>query len=154
YHDFLNREPDTSGLNFWAAQINSCGGDQSCVELKRINVSAAFFLSIEFQNTGYLVERIYKSAYGDGTGSSTFPSTHQLAVPIVRLNEFLRDTQQIGQGVVVGQTGWETVLENNKQAFALDFVPRSRFTTAFATTMMPGQFVAALFSNARAPPPS
>src|SRR5205807_9845917 len=39
YHDFLNREPDTSGLNFWAAQINSCGGDQSCVELKRINVS-------------------------------------------------------------------------------------------------------------------
>src|SRR5207237_7528728 len=92
------------------------------------------------------------AAYGDGTGSSTFPSTHQLAVPIVRLNEFLRDTQQIGQGVVVGQTGWETVLENNKQAFALDFVQRSRFTTAFATTMMPGQFVDALFSNARVTP--
>jgi len=33
--------------------------------VKRINVSAAFYLSIEFQETGYLVERIYKTAFGD-----------------------------------------------------------------------------------------
>ncbi len=152
YHDFLNREPDASGLNFWADQINSCGTNQPCIDLKHINVSAAFFLSIEFQNTGYLVERTYKAAYGDVNGNSTFNGTHQLAVPIVRLNEFLPDTQQIGQGVVVGQTGWETVLENNKQTFAAQFVQRSRFASAFATSMTPAQFVDTLFNNAGVTP--
>ena len=105
------------------------------VQVRRVNVSAAFYLSIEFQGTGYLVERLYKTSYGDATGASTFPSAHQLPVPIVRFNEFLADTQQIGQGVVVGQTGWEQALENNKQAFATGFVARSRFTTAFPISM-------------------
>jgi len=52
----------------------------------------------------------------------------------------------------VGQTGWETVLENNKQAFAAEFVQRSRFTTAFATTLTPSQFVDALFAHAGVTP--
>ena len=56
--DFLNREPDTDGLAFWTNEITSCGADAQCIDVKRINVSAAFFLSIEFQNTGYLVERM------------------------------------------------------------------------------------------------
>ncbi|MDX6576990.1 MAG: large repetitive protein, partial [Blastocatellia bacterium] len=92
YHDFLNREPDASGLAFWTDQITSCGSDQACIELKRINVSAAFFLSIEFQGTGYLVERLYKASYGDVPGASTFGGAHQLQVPIVRFNQFLADT--------------------------------------------------------------
>jgi hypothetical protein len=69
-------------------------------------------------------------------------------VPIIRLNEFLSDTQEIGQGVVVLQPGWEQVLENNKQAFTGEFVQRSRFTAAFPTSMSPAQFVDALFTNA------
>ena len=141
-------------MAFWINQITSCGADQACVQLKRINVSAAYFLSIEFQQTGYLVERIYKVAYGDASGTSTFGGAHQLAVPIVRFNEFLPDTQQIGQGVVVGQTGWENVLENNKQAFTLDSVQRLRFTSAYATTMTPAQFVDRLFANAGVTPSS
>src|SRR3989441_2680289 len=154
YHDFLNRTPDADGLAFWINQITSCGSDPVCIDLKRINVSAAYFLSIEFQQTGYLVERIYKVAYGDASGTSTFGGAHQLAVPIVRFNEFLPDTQQIGQGVVVGQTGWENVLENNKQAFTLDSVQRSRFTSAYSTTMTPAQFVDRLFANAGVTPSS
>ncbi|MDX6384827.1 MAG: hypothetical protein QOK48_2400, partial [Blastocatellia bacterium] len=39
YHDFLNRQPDSSGLNFWTSEITSCGADQACIALKRINVS-------------------------------------------------------------------------------------------------------------------
>jgi len=148
YHDFLNRQPDLSGWDFWTNEITSCGANQACIELKRINVSAAYFLSIEFQQTGYLVERLYKAAYGDANGTSTFGGTHQLAVPIIRFNEFLPDTQQIGLGVVVGQTGWETVLENNKQAFTSEFVQRSRFTTALPTTLTPAQFVDNLNQNA------
>ncbi|HEV8483618.1 MAG TPA: hypothetical protein VGV87_08730, partial [Blastocatellia bacterium] len=85
-------------------------------------------------------------------GNSTFPSAHTLPVPIVRFTEFLSDTQRIGSGVIVGQSGWETVLENNKQSFAGDFVQRSRFTTAFPTTLSPAQFVDALFANAGVTP--
>jgi len=152
YLDFLNREPDADGASFWPQQITSCGSDQQCIQIKRINVSAAFFLSIEFQQTGYLVERLYKAAYGDGSGTSTVNGVHfQLAVPIVRFSEFLPDTQQIGQGVVVGQNGWETVLENNKQNFTAQFVQRSRFTTAFPTSLTPAQFVDRLNSNAGSP---
>jgi Tol biopolymer transport system component len=152
YVDFLNREPDTSGLNFWTGEITQCGADPQCIEIKRINVSAAFFLSIEFQQTGYLVHRVYKASYGDATGTSTLGETHQLPVPIVRLNEFLPDTQRIGRGVIVGQPGWEQVLDNNKQAYCAEFVQRTRFATAFASTLTPPQFVDALFAKATVVP--
>ena len=152
YHDFLNREPDAGGLAFWTNEITSCGSDAQCIEKKRINVSSAFYLSIEFQNTGYLVERLYKASYGDAPGTSTIGGAHQLPVPIVRFSEFLPDTQTIEQGLVVGQTGWETVLENNKQAFVAEFVQRSRFTKAYANTLTPGQFVDMLFANAGVTP--
>jgi len=151
YRDFLSREPDASGLAFWIGNITSCGTDQQCLEVKRINTSAAYFLSIEFQQTGYLVERIYKTAYGNASGASTLGGTHQLPVPVVRLNEFLPDTQQISKGVVVGQSGWETVLENNKQAFTLDFVKRARFAVAYSISLTPTQFVNQLFANAEVP---
>jgi uncharacterized protein (TIGR03437 family) len=138
YLDFLNREPDPSGFAFWTNQINSCGTDQQCIEIKRINVSAAFFLSVEFQQTGYLVYRTYKAAYGDIAGTP---------VP-VRLSEFLPDTRQIGHGVIVGQSGWESLLEANKQAFFNDFVQRSRFTSAFSSGLTAQQFVDKLYQNA------
>ncbi|MEP6718638.1 MAG: DUF4214 domain-containing protein [bacterium] len=142
YLDFLNREPDTAGLEFWVNQITSCGSDASCIEVRRINVSAAFFLSIEFQETGYIVYRTYKSSYGNLPGAP---------VPLT-FSEFVADGQQIGQDVIVGQTGWEQVLENNKQAFFADFVTRSRFTSKYPTTFTPAQFVDALYTNAGVTP--
>lgn len=142
YLDFLNREPDPSGFAFWTNEIALCGTNAQCIEVKRINVSAAFFLSIEFQQTGYLVYRMYKASYGNISGAP---------VPL-KLSEFLPDTQQIGKGLIVGQTGWEQQLENNKVAFAVDFVSRSRFTTVYPTTMIPAQFVDALFANAGVTP--
>ena len=148
YRDFLNRQPDPAGLAFWINEIASCGSDVGCLEVKRINVSASFFLSIEFQQTGYLVERFYKVSYGDATGTSTFGSTHQLSVPVVRFNEFLQDTQRIGQGVVVLAPGWEQALESNKQAYALEFVQTTRFMTVFQTSMTPVEFVDRLNQNA------
>jgi hypothetical protein len=138
YRDFLNREPDASGLAFWVNEITSCGTDTQCIQVKRINVSAAFFLSIEFQETGYLVYRFYKAAYDNIPGAP---------VP-VRFNEFLPDTQQIGQDVIVGVGAWQAKLESNKQAFAAAFVTRSRFTAAYATSLTPAQFVDALYANA------
>ncbi|HJX93594.1 MAG TPA: hypothetical protein VJ372_24070 [Pyrinomonadaceae bacterium] len=138
YLDFLNREPDTEGLSFWTNEITSCGFDQQCTDVKRINVSAAYFLSIEFQQTGYLVYRLYKASYGN------LPN---MPVPL-KFSEFLPDTQKIGQDVIVNHSGWEQTLENNKQAFLLEFVQRPRFTEAYPTSLTPDQFVDRLFSNA------
>jgi hypothetical protein len=143
YRDFLGREPDASGLGFWTGQIESCGISVGCREAKRINVSAAFFLSIEFQETGYLVERMYKTAYGDTTEGST-----GLVIPIIRRQEFLDDTPLIRGTVVVGQGDWQGQLEANKTAYAQAFVQRQRFTDAFPSALTPTQFVAKLNQNA------
>jgi hypothetical protein len=138
YVDFLSRVPDQGGLDFWAAEITQCGTDQSCIDVKRINVSAAFFLSIEFQETGFLVYKMYNAAYGNLPGAP---------VP-VKYAEFLPDAQQVALGVQVGIGNWQAQLESNKVAFALAFISRDRFTTAFPTTVNPTQFVDALYANA------
>ena len=147
YLDFFNRAPDAPGLAFWKNQIDECT-TQECREIRRINVSGAFFLSIEFEQTGYLVERLYKTAYGDAVGNSTFGGPHQLAVPIVRYHEFLADTQQIGRGVIIGEPGADQLLENNKQALIAQFVLRARFTSAYPNFLTPTQFVDTLNGNA------
>jgi len=140
YLDFLNREPDAAGLAFWANQITECQqpGATCNAEVRRVNVSAAFFLSIEFQETGYLVYKMYKAGYGN------LPNA---PVP-VRYEEFLPDTQQIALGVMVGIGNWQAQLESNKVAFANDFVTRTRFSTAYPTTLTPTEFVNALITNA------
>jgi hypothetical protein len=142
YLDFLGREPDEAGLNFWVNNIEACGADASCRAAKRIDTSAAFFLSIEFQRTGYLVYRTYRAAYGDLPGAP---------VPI-KLSEFTADRQEIGNGVIVNQDNWQTALAANEQAYASEFVQRPRFTAAFPTTMTPDQFVDKLFANAAVTP--
>ena len=111
YLDFLGREPDEAGFNFWSDQIIDCGTDQNCIERRRENVSAAYFLSIEFQQTGGLVDGLYRSAYG------------------VRPNfaEFMPDTRAVGLGVIVGEDGWQAKLQANKEAFINAFANRPAF---------------------------
>ncbi len=140
YHDFLNRQADDDGQAFWTNQISSCGADANCRDQKRTNVSAAFFLSIEFQNTGYLVVRFYKEAFGDQPGNPRY-------IP------FLMDTQTIGRGVVVGQGNWQQQLEANKQQYALDFVARSDFQAAHGSQSA-STYVDSLFANAGVTPTS
>ena len=151
YSDFLGRTPDQPGLDFWSRQITDCGNDASCIEVRRVNVSASFFLSIEFQQTGYLVERTYKTAYSDASGTSTFLGTHTISVPVVRFSEFLSDTHDIGNGVIVGQTGWEQALETNKANYFNRFVQTARFTGKYPSTISPTTYVHTLNVNAGSP---
>jgi CSLREA domain-containing protein len=148
YHDFLNRPAEDGGRAFWTNEIESCGADTQCREARRENVSAAFFLSIEFQETGFLVQRMYKAAYGDAVGLATQNGQPiQIPVPVVRLEEFLPDTQEISRDVIVGTAGWPERLDANKTAFTRAFVSRARFTTAYPAGMTPEQFVDALNEN-------
>ncbi|MET0646806.1 MAG: Ig-like domain-containing protein, partial [Pyrinomonadaceae bacterium] len=138
YHDFLNREPDAPGLAFWTNEIEGCGADAQCREVKRINVSAAFFLSIEFQQTGFFVYRLHKVAYGN-LANKPSPLT---------FTEFLTETQSIGRGVVVGEPGWEVELANKRRQYLEAFVARTRFTALYPDTVTPAAFVDALNINA------
>jgi hypothetical protein len=135
YVDFLNRTPDTAGLNFWVNQITSCGSDTQCTEVRRINVSAAFFLSIEFQETGYLVYKANHAAFNSGEH--------------LEIQDFLSDTQELGRGVIIGQPGADALLESNKQNFFLDFVKRPAFLapSAYPNTLTAAQFVDKLNGN-------
>ena len=151
YVDFLNRFPDQSGFDFWVNQINSCGGNADCIAGQRDNSSGAFFLSIEHQETGFLVERMYRVAYGNATGTSTFGGSHQVSVPIVRRSEYLPDTLQLSNGVIIGQPGALEKLEANKVAYANDFVNRSRFTTAYPLSLSTAAFVDAVNATAGNP---
>ncbi|MET0650605.1 MAG: Calx-beta domain-containing protein [Pyrinomonadaceae bacterium] len=138
YFDFLNRQPDTSGFDFWVNEIEKCGADDGCREVRRVNVSAAFFLSIEFQQTGYLAYRAHKAAFGNLAGKP---------VPVTRLG-LLRDMQVLGSDLVVGADGWEMKLEQNKQTYFAQLASSERFTTLYPQTLTPGQYVDALNANA------
>jgi hypothetical protein len=134
YIDFLGREADQGGLNFWADQITACGTDAGCIDHMRTQVSKAFFLSIEFQQTGYYVHRFYRAAF------ARMPTT----------GEFAADKGLVSAGVVVGSPGWESTLNFNKVSFANTFASRSNFTS-FYNGLNNQQFVDQLIANTGAP---
>jgi hypothetical protein len=69
YRDFLNRDPDQSGLDYWTSQITNCGADALCIHHKRIDVSNAFFFEQEYQKTGAYAYRLYRIAFGNSQPS-------------------------------------------------------------------------------------
>jgi hypothetical protein len=131
YHDFLNREPDAAGLAFWTSQITACGVDQTCIDTARANVSAAFYLSIEFQQTGYLLYLMQKES---------FTSMPKYAA-------FIRDLQEVSRGVVVNTPGWQQKLSDNQQQFAEAWANRPEFKAIY-DGMSNTDFVNTLYANA------
>jgi hypothetical protein len=143
YHDFLNRQADPAGLAFWANQIIACGADAACIDRTRVSVSQAFFLSIEFQSTGYYVFRHYKASFTDAPARPR-------GMP--RYREFLRDQQEVGRGVVVNSGDWQTQLNANRLDFSRRWVQRPDFVALFPLTMTAAQFVDKLFQNSEVTP--
>ena len=132
YRDFLSREPDAGGLAFWSNELHACGADAQCREVRKINVSAAFFLSIEFQQTGYFVYRVYKAALGRAPSYA----------------EFGPDAARVGHHVVVGSNDpWALRLSYNKDAFAQEFAGRQEFLARYEG-LTHAQYVDKLFETA------
>jgi hypothetical protein len=131
YRDFLSREPDGNGFAFWINELTNCGMNTQCLELKRINVSAAFFLSIESRETGYYVYRMYRAALGR---RPTFA-------------EFGPDAAQVGNNVIVGSNdAWPFRLSSNKDIYATAFFNRSDFQSRYAG-LTSAQYVDKLFET-------
>jgi hypothetical protein len=114
YVDFLGREPDESGQSYWVDRVTGCGA-ATCAEAAHVNVSAAYFLSIEFKETGLLLHKLYRASYG--------------RAPL--LSEFTPDRQELSRGVIVGATGWADQLEVNKGDFLRQWVLRGGFKSRF-----------------------
>jgi len=123
YSDFLNREPDAGGLAYWTNRVAECGSDARCINERRIGVSAAFFVEMEFQDTGYYVYRFYKASFGRQPNYA----------------EFTADRAKVVGGSNV---------EANKQAFADEWVQRSAFLAAYPGTMSNTEMVNKLFASA------
>jgi hypothetical protein len=115
YRDFLNREPDQAGEDFWTDNITRCSDparrpvgqtEAQCTLRQRETTSAAFFLSPEFQYTGYFVYRMYKGALGRQP----------------KLSEFTPDAQAVGAGIIVNTQLSAAKINQNKTDFAAQFV--------------------------------
>jgi hypothetical protein len=122
YLDFLGREPDQQGLDYWSAQLNQCNGDAACLSAQRIEVSAAFFASPEFQQTGSFVYLVYKAGLG-----------RQLSYA-----EFNAARTQVLAG---------TSLATSQAAFANAFVQGPEFVQKFQTSLTAESFVDALLAQ-------
>jgi hypothetical protein len=122
YLDFLNRQADADGLAYWTNRITECGSDARCIHERRIGVSAAFFVEMEFQETGYYVDRFYKASFGRQPNFAEFTAD--------RAN-------------MIGGPN----LEANKQAFADQWVQRAAFLAAYSITMSNTEFVNKLFDT-------
>jgi len=124
YLDFLDREGDEGGYDYWTQQITQCGTDQACINRKRVQVSAAFFIEQEFQDTGSFIYRLNKASFGTR----------------VPYSDFMND-----RGRVVGGTQ----IEASKTALAEDFVQRPAFTTKYPVSQSAEDFVDALINTIR-----
>ncbi|MBD0373693.1 MAG: hypothetical protein ICV60_22870, partial [Pyrinomonadaceae bacterium] len=123
YRDFLSREPDAGGLGYWSNEIAKCGSDQKCIDSRRVGISAAFFIELEFQQTGSVIYRLYKAAYGER------PSYAQ----------FMPDRSQLVAGPQLQQSTLE---------FTNRFVQRTEFRQAYPDSLTPEQYVNKLFDTA------
>jgi uncharacterized lipoprotein YddW (UPF0748 family) len=142
YLDFLSRAPDAGGLEFWTGQITLCGADAACLNRRRIDVSAAFFVELEFQESGAFVYRLYRAAFGN---QQPFPNPDAGppggSVPASALPSYAKFSPDRAR-VVGGAT-----LEAGKLAFANLFAGRGEFTARYPVSQTPAQFVDAVLAT-------
>ncbi|MGI8655327.1 MAG: DUF4214 domain-containing protein [Pyrinomonadaceae bacterium] len=123
YLDFLAREGDTEGYDYWTSQIAKCvAADQKCINTQRNAVSAAFFIEQEFQDTGSFVYRFYKASYGQNPN----------------YGQFMADRSR-----VIGGAN----LDAGKQSFAEQWVQRTEFTAAYPANLSGAELIDALLQT-------
>ncbi len=141
YLDFLNREPDQSGLDYWTRQVTQCGTDALCLHNKRIDVSNAFFFELEYQQTAAYVFRLYRAAYGNDQPSPNPDNSNQTeARKLPSYAAFFPDRAQVVGGSSLAQSQMD---------LANAFVQRPEFLNRYAASLTLDQFVDALLVNIR-----
>jgi len=133
YRDFLNREPDSVGLQNWITTLAPCPnggfGESDHPECDRVHVSMGFFQSTEFLGRGYFGFRFYMSAFGQRP-------TYQ---------QFTGDMSLLGGPKSASDE------EQSKTDFAEQFVQRPDFVSRYGAITDPTQYVDALLQTAGLP---
>lgn len=141
YHDFLSREGDSAGITFWTNAITQCGGNQACINNKRIDVSNAFYFENEFQQTGAYVYRVYRESFGN---SQPFPNPNPDPANAGEENKvplylpFMRDRARVRGGAQLAQLQLD---------FATIFVQRPEFLNKYPLTLDGPGFVDAVLAT-------
>jgi Zn-dependent metalloprotease len=124
YRDFLLREGDAGGIAWWAGNIDQCGSDAACEDGMRVNVSRAFWDSMDFQ------ARPDVQASGLLTGNPAQPYNHHQFIRYCYLNYLQREPDPGGWAF------WEAHLNSHGdynaliRAFLYSGEYRSRFGPA------------------------
>jgi len=122
YIDFLNREPDALGLEYWTSEILHCGSDPVCIHDRRIGVSGAFFAESEFQETGGFLYRLYRATLGQRP----------------QFNQFISERARLSGG---------PGLELSKESFTNEWVQRPDSLSRYAASLTAEQFVNSLLET-------
>jgi hypothetical protein len=122
YVDLLGREPDEGGFNYWSDRLLECGADADCMNQRRSDIAAAFFIEQEFQQTGSYIDALYKGSLGRRPAFTEYSADRKL---------------------VIGGPD----LETEKTAFAADFVKRPEFLQKYQSNTTGESFVDALLAN-------
>ena len=139
YLDFLGREPDSGGWEYWSDQLRQCGSDQACLHRRRIAVSDAFFYEAEYQRTGAYVYRLYRTAFGN---DQPFPNPDQSNVSEARkLPSYTAFVQ--GRARVIGGRG----LAQMQLDLANAFVQRPEFLREYPASSSGPEFIDALLAR-------
>lgn len=106
YLDFLLREPDQGGWDYWTGQITQCGNDALCEDARRLAVSLAFFYTAEFQ------EQPRAANLRNPTPPPDFNNRE-----FVRLCYLVHLQREPDQG---GWDFWTSILNQNNDYFGID----------------------------------
>jgi len=148
YHDALNRQPDPPGLAHWTGEITECddparrqpGESQAqCVDRKRANTSAAFYLSPELQNSANFLIRINWGSLGQdrAPGRKCIVGQNSALDAVCRplFAQYIADITTLTEGIVVNDALDHNRMNTNKRAFVNQFVSRADFMAEYPSNM-------------------
>ncbi|HEX6283928.1 MAG TPA: hypothetical protein VFZ71_03595, partial [Pyrinomonadaceae bacterium] len=141
YIDFLRRFPDAPGWAHWTGEITMCSSsvnrrpgetEAQCIDRKRTNTSAAFFVSPENQNMGGFVIRVYWGTLGKLENAQCPGVPQNLPASCrPRYSEYIADVAEVNKGIVVNNALSPDVINANKRAFVAKFITRPDFVAAY-----------------------
>lgn len=149
YLDFLHREPDAAGFDYWTSQIAQCNSsDKACIRNRRIDVSNAFFFEQEYQQTAAFACRLYRAAYGN---NQPFPNPQ---VSNTNLSDSLRaEGRKIPSYTVFSRDRARLIgssnLAQDQLALANLFVQRPEFLAKYPASQDGPSFVNAVLATMR-----
>jgi hypothetical protein len=129
YHDFLNRVPDQGGLDFWTSKLDDCLNETACLEREHREVSAAFYMSAEFQDTGFFVYKLEQVSFNRRP----------------EYLSFIPEVQAISRAAIANGAS------ASRREFAADFSQRAEFKAAY-DNLSNAEYIDTLYRNAEVTP--